>query len=423
MMNLSLTMSNAAYDRNSLPPEGLRRFVGICGFALAAVATALLSGCSEPGEVPVADAEGVLSERVTTSPFGTLSDGRAVTAYTLRNAGGMEVVAIDYGAIITHVRVPDTAGNFGDVALGFDILDGYLSDPPYFGAIVGRYGNRIAAGRFTLDGVEYELATNNGRNHLHGGNVGFDKVLWDVEIIEPGQDEEGGPASTLRMTYVSPDGEEGYPGTLTTRVTYTLSDDNALAIQYELTTDAPTPVNVTQHTYFNLAASGDVLGHELILSADHFTPVDATLIPTGAIAPVAGTPFDFTTAKPIGRDIDADDQQLVFGGGYDHNFVLNRDVVADAAGRALVLAAEVFDPGSGRVLEVLTTEPGVQFYSGNFLDGTITGKNGEPYESRSGFCLETQHYPDSPNQRSFPSTILRPGETYHSRTEFRFSIR
>jgi len=392
-------------------------------FILGAALTAVLGGCAGQAEEPMNDDTSVSVERAATAPFGVLPDGRAVTAYTLRNAGGMEVVAIDYGAIITHLRVPDAVGSHGDVALGFDTLDGYLSDPPYFGAIVGRYGNRIAAGRFTLDGGEYELATNNGPNHLHGGIVGFDKVLWDVEMLELGETEEGGPAGALRMTYVSPDGEEGYPGTLTTRVTYTLRDDDALVIDYAITTDAPTPVNVTQHTYFNLAASGDVLAHVLTLNADHFTPVDSTLIPTGEIAAVAGTPFDFTAAKPIGRDIDADDEQLGFGGGYDHNFVLNRDAATDAVDRALVLAAEVFEPASGRVLEVLTTEPGVQFYSGNFLDGTITGKNGGPYEYRGGFCLETQHFPDSPNQPTFPSTILRPDETYHSRTEFRFSAR
>lgn len=384
---------------------------------------ALLAGCAGQAEEPPTDSTGVLVERISVAPFGRLPDGRAVMSYTLRNIGGMEVVAIDYGAIITHLWVPDSSGTFGDVALGFDTLDGYLSDPPYFGAIVGRYGNRIAAGKFTLDGVEYELATNNGPNHLHGGNVGFDKVLWTVETLEIGAQEEDGPAGVLRMVYVSPDGEEGYPGTLTVRVTYTLRDDNVLAIDYEITTEAATPVNVTQHTYFNLAVTGDVLAHELTLNADQFTPVDSTLIPTGEIVSVVGTPFDFTTAKPIGREIDADDEQLVFGGGYDHNFVLNRDAEVDAVDRALVLAARVFDPDSGRVLEVLTTEPGLQFYSGNFLDGTITGKNEGPYAYRSGFALETQHYPDSPNQPTFPSTILRPGETYHSRTEFRFSSR
>ncbi len=388
-------------------------------FALAGGLVVLLAACADPAQ----EATNVAVERVASAPFGVLPDGRAVTAYTLRNAGGMVVVAIDYGAIITHLRVPDAAGEFGDVALGFDSLDGYVADPPYFGAVVGRYGNRIAAGRFTLDGTEYELATNNGPNHLHGGVVGFDKVLWAVEVIELDDNDEGGPAGALRMTYVSPDGDEGYPGTVTAQVTYTLRDDNALAIDYAITTDAPTPVNVTQHTYFNLATSGDVLAHELTLNADHYTPVDSTLIPTGEIVPVADTPFDFTIAKPIGREISADNEQLAFGGGYDHNFVLNRDVDADAMDRALVLAAKVFDPGSGRVLEVLTTEPGVQFYSGNFLDGTITGKNGGPYEHRSGFCLETQHYPDSPNQPSFPSTILRPGEVYDSRTVFRFSVR
>ena len=389
-------------------------------FSMALVA--MVGGCDGGAEEPMNDYPGTPFERITEAPFGVLPDGRGVTSYTLRNSGGMEVVAINYGATLTHLRVPDAAGNSGDVVLGFDTLEGYLADPPYFGAVVGRYGNRIAAGRFTLDGVEYELATNNGPNHLHGGDVGFDKVLWDVEVLEIGSDAEAGPAGALRMTYVSFDGEEGYPGTVTTQVTYTLGDDNALTVDYAITTDAPTPVNVTQHTYFNLAGGGDVLGHELTLMADRFTPVDSTLIPTGEIEPVAGTPFDFTRAKPIGRDINSESEQISFGGGYDHNFVLNRDD-GDAAGEHLILAAEVFDPGSGRVLQVRTTEPGVQFYSGNFLDGTITGKDGGPYEYRSGFCLETQHYPDSPNQPTFPSTILRPGETYRSQTEFRFSTR
>jgi len=390
---------------------------------LGSVVAALLAGCAESAEESMNNDTSASMGTIVSAPFGELPDGRQVTAYTLRNAGGMEVVAINYGAIVTHLRVPDSSGALGDVALGFDTLEGYLADPPYFGAIVGRYGNRIAAGKFVLDGVEYKLATNNGPNHLHGGNVGFDKVLWTVETIEIGADEEGGPAAALRMVYVSPDGEEGYPGEVTTQVTYTLRDDNALTIDYEITADAPTPVNVTQHTYFNLAAGGDVLAHELTLNADHFTPVDSTLIPTGEIVSVVGTPFDFTTAKPIGREIDAVNEQLVFGGGYDHNFVLNREAETDVVDHALVLAAEVFDPASGRMLEVLTTEPGVQFYSGNFLDGTITGKNGATYEVRSGFCLETQHYPDSPNQPAFPSTILRPGDVYHSRTEFRFSTR
>jgi len=380
---------------------------------ILATVAALLAGCGGTVDETGTESIGTPVERVSVAHFGALPDGRGVSAYTLRNVVGTEVVAIDYGAIITHLRVADAEGNLGDVALGFDSLDGYLADSPYFGAVVGRYGNRIAAGRFTLDGVEYELATNNGPNHLHGGDVGFDKVLWDAEIVDDG----------LRMTYVSPGGEEGYPGALTTQVTYTLDDDNTLAIDYVITTDAPTPVNVTQHTYFNLATGGDVLAHELMLNAGRFTPVDATLIPTGQLESVTGTPFDFTTAKAIGRDINADSEQLVFGGGYDHNFVLDRAADDVAADPELALAAEVFDPGSGRVLRVFTTEPGVQFYSGNFLDGTITGKNGGPYEYRSGLVLETQHYPDSPNQPGFPSTILRPGETYRSRTEFRFSTR
>jgi aldose 1-epimerase len=379
----------------------------------------MLAACAAPTDEPVNEDAAPALEPVTSAPFGAMPDGRAVTAYTLRNASGMEVVVINYGAIITQLRVPDRAGAMGDVALGFDTLDGYLADPPYFGAVVGRYGNRIAKGRFTLDGVEYELATNNDANHLHGGIVGFDKVLWEVEPLPAGANNDGSGAA-LRMTYVSIDGEEGYPGTLTTQVTYTLRDDNTLAVGYTMTTTAATPINVTQHTYFNLAGGGDILGHELRLNAPHYTAVDATLIPTGVVAAVAGTPFDFTVAKPIGRDIGAADEQLEFGGGYDHNFVLDR---AGDPGAELVTAAEVFDPSSGRALEVLTTEPGVQLYTGNFLDGTIVGKRGDAYEYRSGFCLETQHFPDSPNQPAFPSTILRPGETYRSRTEFRFSTR
>ena len=387
---------------------------------LSMALAAFLGACNGGTDPSMNDDSAAVFKRIIEAPFGTLPDGRAVRSYTLRNGSGMEMVAINYGATITHLRVPDAAGNPGDVVLGFDTLEGYLADPPYFGAVVGRYGNRIAAGRFTLDGVAYELATNNGPNHLHGGVVGFDKVLWDVEILET--EGDAGPAEALRMTYVSPDGEEGYPGTVTTVVTYTLGEDNTLAVDYAITTDAPTPVNVTQHTYFNLAGGGDVLGHELTLNADSLTPVDSSLIPTGEIEAVAGTPFDFRTAKPIGRDINSESEQITFGGGYDHNFVLNRGE-GGATAEQLILAAEVFDPGSGRVLQVRTTEPGVQFYSGNFLDGSIRGKDGGPYEYRSGFCLETQHYPDSPNQPTFPSTIVRPGETYQSRTDFSFSTR
>jgi aldose 1-epimerase len=402
--------------------NAIERRIDLLAGAVITASLVIGAACG-PADAPP-ESEELTMARIATAPFGTLPDGRAVSAFTLRNREGIEVAIINYGAIITHLRVPDRDGVLGDVALGFNTLEGYLDGSPYFGAIVGRYGNRIADGRFTLDGTEYQLATNNAPNHLHGGDVGFDKVLWDAEPFELDADDEGGPGAGVRLTYASTDGEEGYPGNLTTVVTYTLRDDNALAVDYALSTDAATPANVTQHTYFNLATGGDVLGHELTLNADHFTPVNATLIPTGTIAPVAGTPFDFTAGKPIGLDIEADDEQLRIGGGYDHNFVLNRDDAdADAVDRGLVLAASVHDPGSGRVLDVYTTEPAVQLYSGNFLDGTLTGKNGGPYGLRSGFCLETQRYPDSPNQPAFPTTIVRPGADYHSRTVFQFSTR
>jgi aldose 1-epimerase len=300
----------------------------------------------------------------------------------------------------------------GDVVLGYETLDGYLRATPYFGAIIGRYANRIGGARFTLDGRTYRLAANNGSNHLHGGLRGFDKVVWHAEPFR----SDSGLGVTL--TYVSPDSEEGYPGRLEATVTYTWTDDDRLIMDYVATSDQATPVNLTQHSYFNLAAeaAGTVLDHVLQLDADAFTPVDSTLIPTGEIAPVAGTPFDFTTPSAIGARIDAGDQQIRFGRGYDHNFVLRR------SGPGLVHAARVSEPTSGRALDVWTTEPGLQFYSGNFLDGSITGKGGRIYARRSGLCLETQHYPDSPNHREFPSTILRPGEEYRSRTVFAFSV-
>lgn len=343
------------------------------------------------------------------APFGTLPGGEAVEIFTLTNANGIELKAIGYGGIITSLKVPDRDGKLDDIVLGFDRLDDYVKDHPFFGAIIGRYGNRIARGQFTLDGQTYKLATNNGPNHLHGGNKGFDKVPWKVE-----------PAgkNALSFSRVSPDGEEGYPGTLRVQVTYTLTDKNELQVDYLATTDKATPVNLTQHSYFNLAgqASGNILGHQLMLNADRYTPVDETLIPTGKLAPVAGTPFDFTKPTAIGARINNSDPQLKHGGGYDHNWVLNRK------GAGLQLAARVVEPKTGRTLEVATTEPGIQFYSGNFLDGTLTGKGGAVYKHRTGFCLETQHFPDSPNQPSFPSTILKPGAEYRSRTVFTFGV-
>ena len=341
-------------------------------------------------------------------PFGT-ADGKEVTLYTLRSETGMEATIATYGGTIVSLKVPDRNG-VGDVVLGYDSLSSYVAASPYFGCLIGRYGNRIARGKFTLDGQEYSLATNNGVNHLHGGMKGFDKVVWTVDSAASAE------GSTLVLTYVSRDGEEGYPGTLSIRVTYTLKG-NELGIAYEATTDAPTIVNLTQHSYFSLAGpgEGDILGHELMIAADRFTPIDSTLIPTGELRDVAGTPFDFRTPVRIGARIGETNEQLTFGLGYDHNWVLSKEP-------GYGLAARVTEPVSGRVMEVYTTEPGLQFYSGNFLDGTNIGKGGKAYRYRYGFCLETQHYPDSPNQKAFPTTVLRPGEKYATRTAYRFSV-
>jgi aldose 1-epimerase len=348
---------------------------------------------------------------VTRAPFGTTIDRKAVEIYTLTNAHRVEMRMITYGGIITSLKVPDRSGHFGDIVLGFDTIDGYLKDSPYFGALIGRYGNRIAKGQFTLDGNTFKLATNNGPNHLHGGVKGFDKVIWNAV---PGEDANG---VSVTLSRVSPDGEEGYPGNLQATVRYTLTDKNELAIDYRATADKATPVNLTQHSYFNLADdSGDILAHELTIHAARYTPVDDTLIPVGELAPVGGTPFDFTKSTAIGARIAADHPQVKNGHGYDHNWVLDR------SGPGLQSAARLVDPKSGRTLEVATTEPGLQFYSGNFLDGSITGKGGRVYRQRTGLCLETQHYPDSPNHPNFPSTILRPGQTYSSQTVFTFGI-
>jgi aldose 1-epimerase len=356
---------------------------------------------------------------VARSDFGTLPDGRTVELFTLTNANGIEVRLMEYGGIVLSILTPDRSGALGDIVLGYDDLAGYLEENPYFGALIGRYGNRIGGASFTLDGEHYQLTANETPNQLHGGEVGFDKVLWEGTPID-GEDGAG-----VTLTYVSAAGEEGYPGRLSVAVDYLLTDADELVIDYRATSDAPTPVNLTHHSYFNLAGSGDVLDHELMINASQYTPVDVTLIPTGAIAPVIGTPFDFRQPTPIGARIDADHEQLSRGGGYDHNFVLDRldegsSVSSDGALADMVLAARVSEPLTGRVLEVETTEPGLQFYSGNFLEGTISGKGGHVYVYRSGFCLETQHFPDSPNQPDFPSTILRPGEQYHSRTIYRF---
>lgn len=343
---------------------------------------------------------------ITQAPFGQLPDGRAITQFTLTNAGGMVAKIIDYGGIITELHAPDRDGNFADVVLGFDTLEPYRTDSPYFGALIGRYGNRIRHGRFTLDGQEVQLPINNGSNHLHGGPDGFDRVKWEATI----------DGASLRLRYRSVDGEMGYPGNLDATVTYTLNDDNELVVSFHAVTDKATPVNLTQHSYFNLAGDGDILGHVLSIEADAFVAIDAESIPTGELTPVTGTPFDFRMPRPIGERIGQPDKQLRHGGGYDHNFVLNKP-----QGKALSRAARVVDPGSGRVLELWTEEPGVQFYSGNFLDGSLAGK-GRTYQHRSGFCLEPQHFPDSPNQPSFPNVILRPGQVYQTESRFRFLV-
>ncbi len=344
-------------------------------------------------------------------PFGKTEEGIAVELFTLTNPQGLEAKITNYGGIVVSLLVPDRKGDRRDVVLGHERLEDYLDNSPYFGCLVGRYGNRIANGRFTLDGTEYELARNNGNNHLHGGIRGFDKAAWQTSTST----SEAGEA--LELKYVSPDGEEGYPGTLSVRVVYTLTLDNALRIDYSATTDKPTVVNLTHHSYFNLrgAGTGDILGHEVQILAKRFTPVNEGLIPTGELRPVAGTPLDFTQPIALGARIENKDEQLVRAGGYDHNFVL------DSGGGALALAARVVDPQSGRVMEVLTTEPAIQLYTGNFLESDIAGKDDQRYGHRHGLCLEAQHFPDSPNQPSFPSTVLRPGEEYTQTTLYRFS--
>ena len=343
--------------------------------------------------------------------FGKLADGRAVDIYTLTNRNGVEVRITNYGAAVVSLKVPDRDGKFQDVVLGYDSLDGYLANAPYIGVVVGRYANRIAKGRFSLNGVEYKLAVNNGENHLHGGIVGFDKVLWNPSPAKAMN------RSALRLSYVSADGEEGYPGKLSASVVYTLTNLNELRVDYSATTSKDTVVNLTQHSYFNLAGqgNGDILDHQLMINADSFTPIDAGSIPTGEIRKVKGTPFDFTTPMRIGERINNSDEQLGFGKGYDHNFVLN------GKNGTLRRAARASDPASGRVMEVWTTEPGVQLYTGNFLDGKI-GKDGKAYNFRTGFCLETQHFPDSPNQPKFPTTVLRRGARYGTTTVFKFSV-
>ncbi|MFH0756007.1 MAG: aldose epimerase family protein [Bacteroidota bacterium] len=375
------------------------------GVSLLVALVVILAACKSGSKADKELAPKNPSCKVEKSFFGTTPDGDSVSLFTLENEQGLIVRVTNYGGIITEIQTPDRDGKMGNIVLGFDNLDQYLAGHPYFGAIVGRYGNRIAKGRFTLDGETYRLAINNGANSLHGGIKGFDKVVWDAEVISCKE------RAALKLTYVSRDGEEGYPGTLTTSVTYELLMDK-LFITYEAETDKATVLNLTNHTYFNLAGEGTILDHLLYINASRYTPVDDELIPTGQLANVEGTPFDFRKPWVIGeRFMETGGEN----GGYDHNFVL------DASAEENVVAAKVMDPASGRFLEMSTTEPGVQFYTGNFLDGTLAS-NGRTFIAHSGFCLETQHFPDSPNQPEFPSTVLRPGEKYSSRTSFRFGV-
>ena len=345
--------------------------------------------------------------------FGTLADGTSIDLCTLVNEQGMKATITNYGGIIVSLTAPDRDGNMEDVVLGFDSLPEYAEHNPFFGCLVGRFGNRIAQAKFTLDAVEVVLAQNNGQNHLHGGLKGFDKKVWQAKAFESAD----GPA--LKLAYTSPDGQEGYPGNLSVKVVYTLSDDNAFKIDYKATTDKTTVVNLTNHSYFNLSAGAadDILGHEMTINADLFTPVDGTLIPTGELRSVGGTPLDFRQSTPIGARIEADDEQLAYGGGYDHNWIVNGE------SGELRLAARVYEPISGRVMEVHTTEPAIQFYAGNMMPPSMPGKGGRTYIRRGGLCLETQHYPDSPNKPEFPSTTLKPGETYRTTTVYTLSAK
>ena len=352
-------------------------------------------------------------QSVTSKPFGQLKDGTEITLYTLKNNKGIEMSVMNYGGVIFSMLVPDKNGVVEDVTLGYDSLTDYENNRHFFGALIGRYGNRIAKGKFALDGKEYSLATNNGANHLHGGIAGFDRVVWSIEVISSGVNP------SLLLTYLSKDGEEGYPGNLKVEVTYTLTEDNELRIEYKATTDKKTIVNLTQHTYFNLAGNvkSDILGHELMIAADRFLPVNETLIPIGELKSVTGTPFDFNMSTAIGTRINNVDEQLKFGQGYDHCWVLND------ASDSLKKVATIYEPVSGRQMDTYTTEPALQFYSGNFLNDKVIGKKGTVYNQRSALCLETQHYPDSVNRPDFPSTILRPAQTFKSTTTFVFSAK
>jgi aldose 1-epimerase len=374
--------------------------------AVGAVACiACLSGCATSGSS---------AGHISKQSFGKMPDGQSVDMYTLRNSQGAEATIITYGGIVQSLKMPDRNGKFDDVVLGYDHLDGYVTNNPYFGCLVGRYGNRIGDAKFTLDGKTYTLAANNGDNHLHGGIKGFDKVLWKVVKADVGPN---GPR--LHLNYLSKDGEEGYPGNLNVDAIYTLTDANELRLDFKATTDKPTVCNLTHHSYFNLRGqgNGDILGHEVYIDSDKTTPVDKELITTGEYASVSGTPFDFRKPTAIGARINAPDTQLQYGPGYDHNWVINKPL------GKLGLHARVYEPTTGRVMEVISDEPGLQFYAGNFLDGTIRGKGGKVYPHRSGFCMEPQHYPDSPNKPNFPSVTLRPGETFKNTIIYKFSAK
>ncbi len=402
---------NHKKNKKSFSMQVVIPLIGIT-MAIFFLVPSLFSGCQQEKNSPGLQSPTATQEKnkmsIQKESFGKTREGEPVDIYTLSNQKGMTVKITNYGGIVTHIIVPGQNNEMVDVALGFDKLAPYLEGHPYFGALVGRYANRIAGGKFTLDGVTYSLAKNNGNHHLHGGLKGFDKVTWKAEPIH---DETAGKVG-LQLSYLSKDKEEDYPGNLEVTVVYTLSNKNELAVTYEAHTDQATPVNLTHHSYFNLngAGKGDILGHRLMINAGHYTPVDAELIPTGTIAPVDNTPFDFRQPATIGARIDK------VAGGYDHNFVL------DNPGDALLLAAKVMSPTSQLVMEVYSTEPGLQLYTGNFLDGSIIGKNNLPYNQHTGFCLEAQHFPDSPNQPSFPSTILQPNQTYHQQTIYKFYL-
>lgn len=364
-----------------------------------------LFACAMPATSSAASGE------ISKKAFGKMPDGTPVDLYTLRNRHGVEAKISNYGGIVVSIKVPDRNGEFGDVVLGYDNLEGYLKENPFFGAMVGRYGNRIANAKFMLNGKEYKLAANNGPNSLHGGLNGFDKMVWQGKSLATPE----GPA--LELSYVSKDGEEGFPGNLSVTAIYSLTDDNGLKLQYTATTDKETIVNLTQHSYFNLAGKGDVLKHEVMINADKFTPTDKTLIPTGELRPVKGTPFDFRKPTAIGARINQDDEQLKLAAGYDQNWVI------DKAPGKLGLMARVYEPTTGRVLEVLSTEPGLQFYTGNHLSGKISGKGGWVYKARDAFCMEPEHFPDSPNHPDFPSVVLKPGQEFHNTIIYRFSVK